>query len=66
MKLKLKPQSVIEMEIHSSQDELRLLRKAIGRFCMKDMVRVGMTDEEQIVLRKFHSDLSEIDTVVGK
>jgi len=66
MKLKLKPQSVIEMEIHSSQDELRLLRKALGRFCLRDMVRVGMTDEEQTVFRKFHSDLSEIDTVVGK
>lgn len=66
MKLKLKPQSVIEMEIHSSQDELRLLRKALGRFCLRDFVRVGMTDEEQAVLRKFHSDLSEIDTVVGK
>jgi hypothetical protein len=66
MKLKLKPQSVIEMEIHSSQDELRLLRKAIGRFCLRDFVRVGMTEKEQEVFRQFHQDLSEIDTVVGK
>jgi len=64
MKLKLKPQSVIVMEIHSSQDELRLLRKALGRFCLRDFVRVGMTENEQEVFRQFHQDLSEINNVI--
>lgn len=66
MKLRIKPTPTIEMEIQSTQDELRLLRKAMGRFTTKDMVRVAMTEEEQTVFRKFHSDLSDIDTVVGK
>ena len=66
MKLRIKPTPTVEMELQSTQEELRLLRKALGRFCAKDMVRVGMTDEEQSVFRKFHSDLSEIDIVVGK
>lgn len=66
MQLRIKPTPTIEMELQSTQDELRLLRKAIGRFCTKDFVRVSMTDEEQAVFRKFHSDLSEIDIVVGK
>jgi len=66
MKLRIKPTPYVEMELQSTPEELRLLRRAIGRFTAKDMVRVGMTDEEQAVFRKFHSDLFEIDIVVGK
>lgn len=66
MKLRLSPQPVVQLELQSTTEELRLLRRAIGRFCTKDMVRVAMTEEEQAVFRKFHSDLSDIDTVVGK
>ena len=66
MKLRLSPQPVVQLELQSTQDELRLLRKALGRFCLRDMVRVGLTEEEQSVFRKFHSDLFEIDIVVGK
>jgi len=66
MKLRIKPTPTIEMELQSTQEELRLLRKALGRFTTKDFVRVGMTDDEQAVFRKFHSDLFEIDIVVGK
>lgn len=66
MKLRIKPTPTIEMELQSTTEELRLLRKAMGRFTTKDFVRVGMTDEEQVIFRKFHSDLFEIDIVVGK
>ena len=66
MQLRIKPTHTVEMELQSTQEELRLLRRAIGRFTAKDMVRACMTDEEQAVFRKFHSDLFEIDIVVGK
>lgn len=66
MKLRIKPTPTVEMELQSTQEELRLLRRAIGRFTAKDFVRVGLTEEEQAVFRKFHSDLFEIDIVVGK
>ena len=66
MKLRIKPTPTVEMELQSTQEELRLLRRAIGRFTAKDMVRACMTEEEQLVFRKFHSDLFEIDIVVGK
>ena len=66
MKLRIKPTPTVEMELQSTQEELRLLRRAIGRFTAKDMVRASMTEEEQSVFRKFHSDLFEIDIVVGK
>ena len=66
MKLRIKPTPAVEMELQSTQEELRLLRRAIGRFTAKDMVRACMTDEEQVVFRKFHSDLFEIDMAVGK
>lgn len=66
MKLKLSPQPVVQLELQSTQEELRILRRAIGRFTAKDMVRACMTEEEQAVFRKFHSDLFEIDIVVGK
>ena len=66
MKLRLSPQPIVQLELQSTQDELRLLRKAMGRFTTKDFVRVTMTEEEQAVFRKFHSDLFEIDIVVGK
>lgn len=61
MKLRLSPQPVVQLELQSTTEELRLLRKALGRFCTKDMVRVGLTDGEQTIFRSFHSDLSEID-----
>lgn len=66
MKLRLSPQPVVQLELQSTTEELRLLRKALGRFCTKDMVRVGMTNDEQTALKQFHSDLSDIDSVVGK
>ena len=66
MKLRLSPQPVVQLELQSTTEELRLLRKAMGHFTTKDFVRVAMTDEEQAVFRKFHSDLFEIDIVVGK
>ena len=66
MKLRLSPQPVVHLELQSTTEEIRLLRKAIGRFCLRDFVRVGMSEDEQAVLRQFHQDLSEIDSVVGK
>ena len=66
MKLRLSPQPVVHLELQSTTEELRLLRKALGGFTTKDFVRAGLTEEEQAVFRKFHSDLFEIDIVVGK
>lgn len=60
MKLKLSPQPIVHLELQSTTEEIGLLRKALGRFCTKDLVRAGLTDEEQTILRGFHSDLSEI------
>ena len=65
MKLRLSPQPVVHLELQSTQEELRLLRRALGRFCLRDFVRVGLTEEEQIIFRSFHSDLSAIDTCVS-
>ena len=65
MKLRLSPQPVVQLELQSTTEELRLLRKALGRFCLRDFVRVGLTEEEQIIFRSFHSDLSAIDTCVS-
>ena len=66
MKLRIKPTPVVELEIQPTQEELILLRKAMGKFCLRDFVRVGMSESEQSVFRKFHSDLAEIDAVLNK
>lgn len=65
MKLRLQHQPVVQLELQTTPSELHLLRKSLGRFCTKDLQRIGMTEQEQEIFRKFYFDLSEIDTVIS-
>ena len=64
MKLKLITTPEHELNLRCTTQELALLKTALGKFCQRDFIRIGLTLQEINAVVSLHVDLDDLVKVL--